>query len=667
MASTSAKINVIVDGLKQVQALEKSLSNITSLTGKINGISKAPAIESKVAKLKEAQRASMARTRSIGDQIQKAEDQGLNVAKARRAINRAALADSRGQLQLSEQQAKSALRELNFERRTSKELKLQNQLKKIGARTGGFVGGRRGGGGGGGNPLTSGLISGAFPLLFGQGLAGGAAGFAGGAIGTLIGGQQGGFAGGLVATAALQTIQDQLVTLGQALNPLTADITRLSKAIGIVGTAEARRLQVIEELAGKDKALEIATQQLANQIGDSGVKALQTFGEDVQTLGNEFSKLFTAMGASLATFINNSGALKAFIESISNRNLMNQAYTSQNPELKRLTKELDAANVVLAKEQFAPTYLNDGTMRVDKDKRIEAETKVKQLKEKILDIVKNINSQEALKITVTKTAKDIFDANLDSLKEESDFLKDKLTLGTNMAEVNKLELSIKKRLKDEGFKFTEDQKLQLANAKKLNDELNQQFKTQQQIKSVLATGIENAIQGLITGAKSLSEVLSNVAAQLGSIFLRQAIFSFFPGLRTQAEGGYNRAGSFKAFQYGGVVSSPTLGMIGEGGEPEYVIPSSKMDGAMARYSAGARGGAVIPGGSGESGSVAGSSGNTIVEYTGPVLNFNGDEYVPKSSVPQIINAAAKQGATLGQSKTLNTLKNSRSSRSKIGI
>ena len=165
MASTSAKINVIVDGLKQVQSLERSLSNITSLTGKINGISKAPAIENKVAKLKEAQRASMARTRSIGDQIQKAEDQGLNVAKARRAINRAALADSRGQLQLSEQQAKSALRELNFERSTTKELRLQNQLKKIGiARGGGFVGGRKGGRGGGANPLTSGLISGAFPL-----------------------------------------------------------------------------------------------------------------------------------------------------------------------------------------------------------------------------------------------------------------------------------------------------------------------------------------------------------------------------------------------------------------------------------------------------------------------------------------------------------------------
>ena len=53
----------------------------------------------------------------------------------------------------------------------------------------------------------------------------------------------------------------------------------------------------------------------------------------------------------------------------------------------------------------------------------------------------------------------------------------------------------------------------------------------------------------------------------------------------------------KQFQNGGVVNSPTLGMIGEGGESEYIIPASKMDSAMSRYSAGVRGGSVIRGGS----------------------------------------------------------------------
>ena len=129
----------------------------------------------------------------------------------------------------------------------------------------------------------------------------------------------------------------------------------------------------------------------------------------------------------------------------------------------------------------------------------------------------------------------------------------------------------------------------------------------------------------------------------------------------------NRSGGFKAFQSGGVVNSPTMGMVGEGGESEYIIPASKMDGAMSRYSAGARGGAVIPGGPGDSGTVSGSSGNTVVEYTGPTLNYNGDEYVPKSAVPEIIGAAAKRGAVAGKAQVIGSLKNSRSQRASLGL
>ena len=135
--------------------------------------------------------------------------------------------------------------------------------------------------------------------------------------------------------------------------------------------------------------------------------------------------------------------------------------------------------------------------------------------------------------------------------------------------------------------------------------------------------------------------------------------------------GFNRgpAGetTFRDFATGGYVKSPTMGLIGEAGESEYVIPASKMSGAMSRYSAGARGGAVIPGGSGNSGTVAGSTGNTIVEYTGPTLNFNGDEYVPKSAVPEIIGAAAKRGAQAGKAQVIGSLKNSRSQRASLGL
>ena len=220
-----------------------------------------------------------------------------------------------------------------------------------------------------------------------------------------------------------------------------------------------------------------------------------------------------------------------------------------------------------------------------------------------------------------------------------------------------------KNLKD-GINHTENNINDKNN--KLNKTLDDQKQKYSEITNILASGMTNAVMGLIDGTKTLGESLAGVARQLASMFLNRAFSSLF-GSFFGEQGGYSRSGGFKAFQYGGVVNSPTLGMVGEGGEPEYIIPASKMSGAMSRYSAGARGGAVIPGGSHEAGTVAGGTGNAVVQYTGPVLNFNGDDYVPKDSVPQIISAAAQQGATMGQSKMMNTLKNSRSQRSKIGI
>ena len=258
-----------------------------------------------------------------------------------------------------------------------------------------------------------------------------------------------------------------------------------------------------------------------------------------------------------------------------------------------------------------------------------------------------------------KTEKDKDTPLLDALQREQQFLKDALSMGTAKA---KLEERIRDLMKEQNGLSEEAARKQVL----LADADQKRLALQEQIKDVLAQGMTDAIMGLIEGTKTLGEALAGIAKQLASMFLNRAFSSMFGGLFSE-QGSYSRAGGFKAFQYGGVVNSPTLGMIGEGGEPEYVIPASKMSGAMARYSAGARGGAVIPGGSHEAGTVAGGSGSTVVQYTGPVLNFNGDDYVPKDSVPQIISAAARQGATMGQSKMMSTLKNSRSQRSKIGI
>ena len=137
-------------------------------------------------------------------------------------------------------------------------------------------------------------------------------------------------------------------------------------------------------------------------------------------------------------------------------------------------------------------------------------------------------------------------------------------------------------------------------------------------------------------------------------------------LKLTAVGGYERGG-FLAFASGGVATRPTMGLVGEAGEDEYIIPASKMAQSMQRYSAGARGESVIPGtGSAASSGGAGTA-STTVNYSGPILNFNSEEFVPKSAIGQIINSAASKGAAAGEAKTMSTLRNSRGARSRLGM
>tara|TARA_R100000655_G_scaffold480_1_gene1975 strand:+ start:823 stop:2826 length:2004 start_codon:yes stop_codon:yes gene_type:complete len=181
------------------------------------------------------------------------------------------------------------------------------------------------------------------------------------------------------------------------------------------------------------------------------------------------------------------------------------------------------------------------------------------------------------------------------------------------------------------------------------------------VKTTVADGVHGAIMGLLDGTKSLKESLAGIAKQIASLMLKKVIFSAF-GL---AEGGYVSNG-IRPFAAGGYTTKPTMGVVGEAGEDEYVIPASKMAESMQRYSSGARGEAVIPGTGSSAGGSAGTS-STTVNYSGPVLNFNSEEFVPKSAIGEIINSAAARGAKAGEARTLSSLQNSRSRRQNIGL
>jgi tape measure domain-containing protein len=142
----------------------------------------------------------------------------------------------------------------------------------------------------------------------------------------------------------------------------------------------------------------------------------------------------------------------------------------------------------------------------------------------------------------------------------------------------------------------------------------------------VADTVQRMWTGLVEGVKSIVRgMLQYIANQINTV----------AGLINRLIAGYNALPNFgdiplvptisvPAFAAGGTVNRPTLAMVGEGGEREYIVPESKMATASARYLSGARGSAVIPAGGG---GVSSGQAPIINITTGPLMEMNGQRYV----------------------------------------
>ena len=420
----------------------------------------------------------------------------------------------------------------------------------------------------GGGALQSALISGAFPLLFGQGPLGGAAGFAGGYLGTKMGGQMGGFAGGLVATAALQSIQNAvsaITKLGQALNPFTADIGKLSQALGIAGTAEGARLRAIEALSGKQAALTEATRLMNQQLGAAATQTLKIFGEKMQGVSNEFAQLMTRLGAVFADLVTETGILD-FLQGV-----LKFINGIDVQKLKGFTQIMMSMSGRIDPVQMFKGIRNmQGSSKSDKDPTIG--------------------------ITTVGSRADMFFGNeKEKRMDELNILKATIEGGKELGRIEKMRVDLKNKLKALGLDINkEDQKSidtalkGLSDQDKLIDSYKAQLELAKQIKNVIADGMTNAITGLIEGTKTLKEALAGILKQIAQIMLQKALTSWIGGLNFGsggvASGGtsamvaadnlkYGNTFPAGSFSTGGMVTRPTVGLIGEAGEEEYIIPA----------------------------------------------------------------------------------------------
>ena len=216
--------------------------------------------------------------------------------------------------------------------------------------------------------------------------------------------------------------------------------------------------------------------------------------------------------------------------------------------------------------------------------------------------------------------------------------------------------------------------------------------------TAIGSAFANSFKGVITGSKTAQEALADMMASVAEHFLdmaakiiAQQIAMIIYGTIMKALGvsmpggssgaqmsntnyfdpttGLGVAGPNFGLAEGGYVSGPTNALVGEGGEPEYIIPESKMRESMARYSRGARGGSVIPesgaGGTSEDGGGAAVAAPIDVRYT--VERINSVDYVTADQFQAGMQRAANQGAKQGEQQTLKRLQMSSSTRKRLGM
>ena len=211
----------------------------------------------------------------------------------------------------------------------------------------------------------------------------------------------------------------------------------------------------------------------------------------------------------------------------------------------------------------------------------------------------------------------------------------------------------------------------------------------QTVANELGTGLSNAITGLVDGTKSVEEAFSDMFAGIGKAFIDMGTKMIAQALAMKAVGilssifgggaGFQSPGASpggaagvagigggglgdvfgntRLFSGGGYTGDAprTGGVDGRGGFPAILHPQETVidhTGAMSRYSGGNASTALA---------MAPMAAN--VTYNGPTLNFEGDKYIPRSEADALVAAGAKQG----QARALNTLKNSRSQRAKLGM
>ena len=154
-------------------------------------------------------------------------------------------------------------------------------------------------------------------------------------------------------------------------------------------------------------------------------------------------------------------------------------------------------------------------------------------------------------------------------------------------------------------------------------------------------GAFNAIPNIVKNA--ISAATAPIRGFISMIKRALALLRSFRSKRKKNDGDGNKPP--KGMATGGMVTSPTLGLIGEAGS-EYVIPARKAGAFSRNYLAGMRGGAAIPRFA-EGGFVAPQTNVSI--QTGAVTQMDGTNFITTNDLASAVQSGIDQTLTMLQS------------------
>ena len=334
-------------------------------------------------------------------------------------------------------------------------------------------------------------------------------------------------------------------------------------------------------------------------------------------------------------------------------------------------------------------------------KRVDASKELVALNERLFASTEQLSELEKINLEFQIQRQQILDRDLGVNEERIALLQAQAGFEEDLLGYREDQL----KLQQDAADLAERERKKREAEEKRRREADPGFQMQQQLEELLklenqvaagATAIGNAFsnsfKAVITGSKSAQEALADMMASVAEHFMdmatqiiaKQLAMILYGtimkalGVTLPGSGGGGGAPTPPvtmpdAVQLtaaeGAYVSGPTNALVGEGGEPEYIIPESKMRESMARYSRGARGGSVIPesgaGGTSEDGGGAAVAAPIDVRYT--VERINSVDYVTADQFQAGMRQAASQGAKQGEQQTLKRLQMSSSTRKRIGM